>query len=284
MSPVLNLEIESIEMRTPAGASAVIALYGAHLLSWQPLPLNDEQLYLSNTAVLDGSAAIRGGIPVLFPHFGAQENSPNHGFARLSTWHLLARQRELNSDRVTLELSPSESTESIWPAQFTLRLTVTLFDSSINLDYAVTNTDDKEFSFGGGLHTYLATDDISETRISGLDKCAYIENGKRHQEYQPLIEITGETDRVYFCSKQQKPLRVISPKRQILIESSGFTETVVWNPWIERAKQFNDMQDQDYINMLCVESVLATDKICLQPGQSWTGSQRLNLQNESDRL
>ncbi|MFT6045654.1 MAG: glucose-6-phosphate 1-epimerase [Arenicella sp.] len=280
MPAILNTEIEPIEMRTDKGASAVISLYGGHLLSWKPLPLGEEQLYLSKTAVLDGSAAIRGGVPVLFPHFGAQKNSPNHGFARLNNWLCVARVRGQNSDTITLELSASVETKRIWPAEFNLRLTVTLLDSSIQLAYQVTNSDDKEFSFSGGLHTYLATADISKTYIAGLEECAYIENGKRDLQRQVLVEISGETDRVYFTGDKRKPLLLISPAQRILIESSGFTQTVVWNPWVEGAKQFNDMQDQDYLNMLCVESVLASQKICLQPGQSWCGWQSLEYQIE----
>ena len=31
---------------------------------------------------------IRGGVPVIFPWFGAREGEPMHGFARLSDWDL----------------------------------------------------------------------------------------------------------------------------------------------------------------------------------------------------
>ena len=35
---------------------------------------------------MDGSKAIRGGIPVVFPNFGPWKLGPQHGFARISQW------------------------------------------------------------------------------------------------------------------------------------------------------------------------------------------------------
>ncbi|MFT6099616.1 MAG: glucose-6-phosphate 1-epimerase [Arenicella sp.] len=278
MTQLSDQKDDYIQMHTHAGACAVISLHGGHLLSWKPLPHSQEQLYLSKTAVLDGSAAIRGGVPILFPHFGSQANSPNHGFARLMNWQFVARITDDNSDTVHLELSNNAQTKEFWRADFNLRLIVTLFDSSIDMHYEVTNTGDKKFSFSGGLHTYLLTHEISKTRLSGLHQCAYIEAGNDYQEQQQLVEITCHTDRVYFTGDNETLLQLISPKRCILIESSGFNQTVLWNPWVEGAEQIKDMENHDYLKMLCVESVLATEKICLQAGQSWSGSQRLKTQ------
>ena len=49
-------------------ASAEISLHGAHVLSWKPAPAR-ECLYLSPNASQAPGAAIRGGIPVIFPQF-----------------------------------------------------------------------------------------------------------------------------------------------------------------------------------------------------------------------
>ena len=278
MTQLLDQKNDYIQMQTQAGACAVISLHGGHLLSWKPLPHNQEQLYLSKNAVLDGSSAIRGGVPVLFPHFGGQHNSPNHGFARLKNWLCVSRVNDESSDTVRLELSNDDETKGIWPADFNLSLTVTLFDSCIQMHYEVTNTGDTDFSFSGGLHTYLLTQDIRQTRLAGLHQCDYVEAGKRYEEQQQSVEITGETDRVYFTDGKERRLQLISPERRILIESSGFNQTVVWNPWLEGAQKINDMEDLDYLKMLCVEAVLATEKVCLQAGQSWGGSQSLKYQ------
>ena len=50
----------------PTGESVKVLLHGATVTSWKD-GSGDEKLWLSEGAVLDGSAAVRGGIPVVFP-------------------------------------------------------------------------------------------------------------------------------------------------------------------------------------------------------------------------
>ena len=50
-----------------------------------------ERLFVSSKASLDGSKPVRGGIPIVFPVFGAPElpqfsNLKQHGYARSTTW------------------------------------------------------------------------------------------------------------------------------------------------------------------------------------------------------
>jgi glucose-6-phosphate 1-epimerase len=50
----------------PTGESVKILLYGATVISWKDRA-GDEKLWLSEAAKLDGTKAVRGGIPVVFP-------------------------------------------------------------------------------------------------------------------------------------------------------------------------------------------------------------------------
>ena len=50
----------------PSGESIEILLYGATVTSWKDAKGN-EKLWLSEAAKLDGSKAVRGGIPLVFP-------------------------------------------------------------------------------------------------------------------------------------------------------------------------------------------------------------------------
>lgn len=70
-------------------------LYGATVISWKtgtlynPEPV--ERLFVSGKAALDGSKAVRGGIPIVFPCFGAPSHPEHarlgqHGFARNQVW------------------------------------------------------------------------------------------------------------------------------------------------------------------------------------------------------
>jgi hypothetical protein len=48
-----------------------------------------ERLFMSRLSALDGSRAIRGGVPVIFPQFAERGPGMRHGFARVSTWRVL---------------------------------------------------------------------------------------------------------------------------------------------------------------------------------------------------
>ena len=76
---------------TAPGSSAEIYLHGAHLTSWVPQG-QQPVVWLSAESRFDTSAAIRGGVPICFPWFGARTGhpeAPQHGFARLSDWTLV---------------------------------------------------------------------------------------------------------------------------------------------------------------------------------------------------
>src|SRR5215831_8537896 len=72
------------------GMTGELYLQGAQVTAWQPL---DERpvLFTSLNSAFAPGRAIRGGIPIVFPWFGASRHTPTapqHGFARTATWHL----------------------------------------------------------------------------------------------------------------------------------------------------------------------------------------------------
>ncbi len=50
----------------PTGESVEVLLHGATVISWKG-GNGDEKLWLSEAAKLDGTKAVRGGIPLVFP-------------------------------------------------------------------------------------------------------------------------------------------------------------------------------------------------------------------------
>ena len=50
----------------PSGERVEVLLFGATIVSWKSAR-GKENLFLSDKAHLDGSKAVRGGIPVVFP-------------------------------------------------------------------------------------------------------------------------------------------------------------------------------------------------------------------------
>lgn len=78
--PVVEISDDSsrITASLPTGESVEILLYGATVISWKNADGSDN-LWLSEKATLDGSKAVRGGIPVVFPVRNQHLTLPAHG-------------------------------------------------------------------------------------------------------------------------------------------------------------------------------------------------------------
>src|SRR5580700_1959962 len=75
---------------TSAEAEGEIYLHGAHITSWKPAG-KGEVLFLSSKSLWKDGHAIRGGVPICFPWFGAKADDPSapaHGFVRTKEWQL----------------------------------------------------------------------------------------------------------------------------------------------------------------------------------------------------
>ncbi|CAH1763908.1 3632_t:CDS:2 [Entrophospora sp. SA101] len=90
--PVQEFQDKAV-LQHPSGSSAEVYYYGANVTSWKYD--GKERLFLSKKSKLDGTRAIRGGIPLVFPQFGKASDPsaetaalPQHGFARTSNWDL----------------------------------------------------------------------------------------------------------------------------------------------------------------------------------------------------
>lgn len=70
MPPQAQVSISHANSRVtavlPTGESIEILLYGATIISWKD-NTGDDKLWVSEAAKLDGSKAVRGGIPLVFP-------------------------------------------------------------------------------------------------------------------------------------------------------------------------------------------------------------------------
>lgn len=118
----LNQHITLLELEHALG-SAVISLYGGQVLQWQPA--NQQPVFwLSDKANYTQGKAIRGGVPICWPWFGAYHNESgelleaegNHGFARQRTWQISSYQIERDRFSITLNLS-GEYDCTAWPAK-----------------------------------------------------------------------------------------------------------------------------------------------------------------------
>ena len=74
--------LKALRLRA-SGSEALVYLHGAHLASFRTSE-HGELLWLSEKARYAPGKAIRGGVPICFPWFGAHARAelPAHGFAR----------------------------------------------------------------------------------------------------------------------------------------------------------------------------------------------------------
>ena len=257
---------------TTPHAQAHLYLHGAHLTHYQPAG-QAPVLFLSKCSEFAADKAIRGGVPLIFPWFGAKADdkaAPSHGFARLGDWDVSAT--TLHDDgSVTLELrlAPDQAALQLWPASWALSYRVTV-GATLHLELSVHNTGETAFRFENALHTYFRVGDVQRASIEGLGGTSYLDKTdgmrQKRQDTDPL-RITAETDRVYLDTRT--PCTIDDPdlKRHITVEKRGSDATVVWNPAQDKAAKMADLCDDEWPRFLCVESGnIGPHAVTLAPG------------------
>ena len=204
------------------GVTGELYLQGAQLTAWQP---SDERpvVFTSPNSAFAPGRAICGGIPIVFPWFGASRRmptAPQHGFARVATWHLDAVETAGGrSLTLTLSLGDGDVGSPFWPERFRAIYTVT-FAQTLSLRLAVQNRVMHPILFEEALHSYFAISDVAEIAISGLAGATYIDKtdaAHRKVQTMDLVTITAETDRVYLDTPGQCVIEDRRWRRRIVI-------------------------------------------------------------------
>lgn len=262
-----------LRLKAADGASAVVSRWGAQLLSWRPAG-DDERLFLSPKATLDGSAPIRGGVTLVFPQFANYGALPAHGFARDRWW---AQRLGWSADAVTFELRDDPHTRALWPHRFACEYTVRIGGPTLAMELSITNHGETAFRFQAALHTYLRVDDLSLLRIEGLAGAPYLDRTAADhldRQYEAQLAIAGEVDRIYPGAPKRVLVR--EPLRSIeIVADGGFTDQVLWNPGPERCARIADLEPLAWRRLLCAEASCIADPPLLPPRAVWRGSQRL---------
>lgn len=266
---------EAVRLSTSQGATAVVALQGAQVLSWTPAS-GGERLYLSEKARFEAGVPIRGGVPVLFPQFGSFGPGQRHGFARCLCWTLDSCRQQERYACAVFRLEADAQTRALWPHAFMAELTVMLEGERLDMELEIFNTDAGAFQFTAALHTYLRLGNVELARVEGLEGHDYLDWGngaKRCHDSRYALLVDDAIDRIYLGV--DKPLLISEPGRQLAIEQTGFRDTVVWNPWETNIAAFPDMAPLDFKRMLCVEAAAVEPLVVLAPNESWCGRQTL---------
>jgi glucose-6-phosphate 1-epimerase len=258
-----------------------IYLHGAHITSWKPYGA-EEVLFLSSQSLWEDGRAIRGGIPICFPWFGGKTDDPKapaHGFVRTKPWHLESISEVGNVVTVSMFTENDETTQRWWPAEFRLVYRAT-FGRELSVELLVSNTGRTSLRFEEALHTYHRVGNINEVRLRGLDGIQYLDktDSNRRKIQRGEIAITSETDRVYLDTGDALGLNDPVLHRATRVMKENSRTTVIWNPWVDKTRQLSDLQENDWTQMLCIETSNVSDlAVNLAPRQQHTIKARVSV-------
>lgn len=255
-----------------AKARALISIHAGQVLSYQPVGEPEDIMFLSEKAYYQDGKAIKGGVPICWPWFGADPESkgrPGHGFVRNRAWNVVATEAMSNGDiKVKLGLVDTPETRAIWPQSFSLLQEIIIGDA-LNLSLVTRNAGKENFSITQAFHTYFKVGDIARTKVLGLEGCEYIDKtgGNAQKQQSGAVTIESEVDRIYLDVGNTITIDDSALSRRIQITSQGSKTAVVWNPWEKISKEMADLDDADYQRLLCVETTnAANDVVEVTPG------------------
>ena len=237
-----------LDVETPF-CTASLCMQGAHLVSWKPAG-QQECLFLSPKAVFSRGKAIRGGIPVCWPWFGAAENGPAHGIARTSEWRLHHQETDMRGNLLlSLALYPDDAGQ---PAAI-LRLTLGS-SLAMKLETTVRRLPCK---LTEAFHNYFAVGNLTKCRVLGLENISFREYAAQPMKHgeRPLAPL-GCLDRVYDCPDHTGKIILEDPvmNRSITVEREHASSVIVWNPGQQGAADMADLGADSWNKFLCVET------------------------------
>lgn len=229
-------ELDVLEI-THDTCTAKIALQGAHLFSWQPKHAEQDALWISEIEPFKTGSAIRGGIPICYPNFGAGldgNQTPFHGTARTALWELADFSLEADYVRVVLQLLSHAKVEMHLGKTCQIHFTH-LTDTPSQL----------------ALHSYFNLADISQTDVFGLPTRCFNALLKAEQAVENPRKIAENVDCIYQIEQPISLIHDYGNARQIEIEHGNASEIVLWNPW---HNPIGGMSESGYKTMICVET------------------------------
>jgi len=261
-------------------AVAMMTLAGGHVTTYAPRRDERNIFWISPNSAHTIGRAMRGGVPVCWPWFGAPPEGgfqgalqggelPSHGVARTQLWEMAGTRRvDDDSTEVRMVLRDNERTRAVWPYAFELELIVTV-GPRLKIEWAARNPGAEPFTYTGALHPYFAVADAQDVRVHGLDGVGYLDknNGFRHAVQHGPVTFTGEVDYVFTGTTSALAIEDPGMGRTIRIAKSGSRTSVVWNPYHGDAR-LPDVGAGQHRNFVCVEAANAVDDVVtVTPGE-----------------
>jgi len=179
----------------------------------------------------DTPGAIRGGIPLCWPWF-ADENTadetpdrsgPMHGPVRKANWLLDAVDE--HEDGIELHLSLPERLHS----QLHPRAVIQANAQRLHVELITEHRGETPVKMTCALHSYLAVNQVFESRVEGLAGARYLDKlkGFAESEQQGELGVRQGVDRIYHSNAE---VVLDDGRRRLRIARQNSDSVVVWNP------------------------------------------------------
>lgn len=251
-------------------AIAKISVYAGQVLSFKPVGQTEDVMFFSSNAYHQSGKAMKGGVPICWPWFGADPEAKgrsSHGFVRNRLWQM----RDVvstpdDATKVTMGLLDTAETRAIWDYSFDFSIVITVKDT-LTIDLITRNTGATSFSITQALHTYFKIADLNQVQVLGLKDKEYLDkvDGGKQKTQSGEVTFSGECDRIYLDVPSE--LRISDPagQRNITITATNSKTAIVWNPGADVAAKMADLTADDYQDFVCVETANAAKEVIEVP-------------------
>lgn len=294
-----NIDVLEIEHQY---CQAKVSLYGGQVLSYQVTSLSNNSasdneniqqdiFWLSKKASYEKGKSIRGGIPLCWPWFGANDKatdaipSTNHGFAREVLWKISSIDADENALTLVLCFQGVQQ-HPLWPTAFKLEQTL-VFGHTFKQSLVMTNLSKEDAQYSGALHSYFRVSNPGDIAIDALTGCNFDDKLTARSSYQKeSVSCVGPIDREYHTQPSLEPSGVAHRdtvimldkgwQRKIEITSDGCAQWVLWNPGVTLANNMADIHDEGEQEFVCLEAANSKWQP-LPAGESVTISQEIKV-------
>lgn len=255
-----------------AWGELAIAEQGAQILHYRPSG-HAPALWLSDQSAGPGEA-IRGGIPLCWPWFGAHPTGakqPNHGLARTAIWDLCEEQHLDNFSHWVLEAP--HLLEGV-----TLRLIVRASQQKLDIQLSTQNDRDQAFTMTQALHSYFQLSDTANLCVTGLEEEVFYDKLEQRFRREPESRWNLAMDRIYQHSGNCQLIDQ-GLARTISISKGNSKSTVIWNPGKESV--LRDIAPNQLSSFICIEAANTAqyDAINVPAGRTFSISTVIKCRN-----
>ena len=179
--------------------------------------------------VIANGEPIRGGVPIIAPHFGDLLGSdPKHGWARRVEWE----------EQTTAQSIDFRTSHDKWD----IRLSAAPTADGFAMAMKVRNSCDFRRKLQLAFHPYFRVEDVTAITVTGAAASDITFDGAAYDVRHPIDPDTPTT------------VSILSPTRTITVTGTNSDHIVVWNPGERHG--LADLGGDEWRNFVCVEPAL----------------------------